>query len=146
MTQLSDVEQAERLGRRRARVLPVMGIFFLTQQAAFFANPPGERGVDHVRIGAWVLMTAVLLYALCTGGAWFQSREVRAMLNDEPTRANRALALEWGFIAALLAAMAVYVFQGVTHFTTREAIHLIVSAGMVAALVRFGMLERRAHA
>jgi hypothetical protein len=146
MNQLSDVEQADRLGRRRARMLPVLAIFFLIQQAAFFSNPPAERAVDHVRIGAWVAMSAAILLALHTGGALFRSPAVRAMLNDEPTRANRAAATHWGFIAAMVAGMLVYVFQGVTHFTTREAIHLIVSAGLVAALLRFGMLERRAHA
>jgi hypothetical protein len=146
MTQLSDVEQADRLGRRRARILPVLAIFFLVQQAAFFSNPPAERAVDHVRVGAWVAMSAAILFALYTGGAWFRSPAVRAMLNDEPTRAHRANAMQWGFIAATVAGMLVYVFQGVAQFTTREVIHLIVSAGLVAALVRFGMLERRAHA
>ena len=146
MSELSDVEQADRLGRRRARMLPVLAIFFLSQQAAFFANPPAERAVDHVRIGAWVLMSAVILLVLYTGGSWFRSPAVRAMLNDEASRAHRASAMQWGFIAAIVAGMAIYVFQGVTHFTTREAIHLFVSAGLVSALIRFGMLERRAHA
>ena len=146
MTQLSDVEQADRLGRRRARILPVLAIFFLVQQFAFFSNPPAERAVDHVRIGAWVAMSAAILFALYTGGASFRSPSVRAMLNDEPTRAHRANAMQWGFIAATVAGMLVYVFQGVAQFTSREVIHLIVSAGLVAALVRFGMLERRAHA
>ena len=91
-------------------------------------------------------MSAAILFALYTGGAWFRSPAVRAMLNDEPTRAHRANAMQWGFIAATVAGMLVYVFQGVAQFTTREVIHLIVSAGLVAALVRFGMLERRAHA
>lgn len=142
---LSDVEQAERLGRRRARMLPMLAVFFLVQQAAFFSNPPAERAVDHVRIGAWVLMSAAILMAIHTGGALFRSPAVRALLNDEPTRANRAVAMHWGFVAAILAGMIIYVFQGAVQFTTREAIHLIVSAGLVAALLRFGMLERRAH-
>jgi hypothetical protein len=30
--------------------------------------------------------------------------------------------------------------------TVREAIHLIVSAGVVVALIRFGLLERRDYA
>ena len=146
MSQLSDVEQADRLGRRRARILPVLAIFFLTQQVAFFSNPPAERAVDHVRIGAWVVMSAAILFALITGGALLRSPAVRAMLNDEPTRANRAAAMQWGFIATMVMGMIIYVFQGVTHISTREAIHLIVSAGLVAALMCFGMLERRAHA
>ena len=62
------------------------------------------------------------------------------------TRANRAGALRWGFTATMIAAIVVYVVQGVTQFTVREVIHLITSAGIVAALVRFGQLERRAHA
>ena len=33
----SDVEQAERLGRRRARMLPFLALIFLTQQISFFA-------------------------------------------------------------------------------------------------------------
>jgi hypothetical protein len=143
---LSDVEQADRLGRRRARMLPVLAIFFLIQQTAFFSNPPAERAVDHVRIGAWVVMSAAILFALYTGGSWFRSAPVRAMLNDEATRANRAVAMQWGFSAAIVAGILIYVYQGVAQFTTREAIHLIVSAGLVAALIRFGMLERRAHA
>jgi hypothetical protein len=146
MNKMSDVEQAERLGRRRARMLPVLAVFFLTQQVAFFSNPPAERAVDHVRIGAWVVMSAAILFALHTGGALFRSPAVRAMLNDEPTRANRAAAMHWGFVAAMVAGIAVYVVQGAVQLTTREAIHLIVSAGLVAALMRFGMLERRAHA
>ena len=142
---MSDIETADRLSRRRARMLPVLGIFFLTQQAAFFSNPPGERAVDHVRIGAWVLMTGVLLAALVTGGAWFRSHEVRDLLNDEVTRAHRAAALSFGFVATIVTGMLLYVFEPVTRFSTHEVLHLVVSAGIVAALVRFGMLERRAH-
>ena len=139
-------ETAERLGRRRARLVPMLALVFLIQQIAFFANPPAEPAVDHVRIGAWVVMTAALVLFLNIGGGWFRSAAVRAMLDDELTRANRAGALRWGFTATMIAAIVVYVVQGVTQFTVREVIHLITSAGIVAALVRFGQLERRAHA
>lgn len=146
MTDLNDAEIADRLGRRRARMLPVLGVFFIVQQMAFFANPPAERGVDHVRVGAWVTLSAVILLALNTKGFWFRGKAVRDLIDDELTRANRGSATQWGFVAAMLAGMAIYVVQGAAQFTTREAIHLIVSAGIVVALVRFGMLERRAHA
>ena len=146
MTEDADVATADRLGRRRARMLPVLGIFFISQQAAFFANPPGERGVDHVRIGAWVAMTAVILFVLNSRGFWFRPAKVRAMIDDEVTRANRTSAMHWGFVAAMLAGIGVYVLQGVMQLTAREAIHLIVSAGIVMALMRFGLLERRSYA
>ena len=144
--QSSDADLVDRLGRRRARMLPVLGFFFLFQQFAFFTNPPAERGVDHVRIGAWVLMNAVILFVLNSGGFWFRPARVRAMLDDEVTRANRASAMHWGFVAAILAGVVIYVFQAAAQFATREAIHLIVSAGIMMALVRFGLLERRSYA
>ena len=145
-TTQSDVELADQLSRRRARMLPVLGLFFIMQQSAFWSNPPAERAVDHVRIGAWVLLTGVILFTLSTNGFWFRSAKVRAMIDDELTRANRTSAMHWGFVAAMLAGMVVYVVEGVTQFTARETIHLIVSGGIVMALVRFGLLERRGYA
>lgn len=138
-------EQAEQLSRRRARMLPVLAIFYLTQQAAFFSNPDAGRPVDHVRVGAWVAMSLVLLFAMLTGGSWFRRPEVRALLNDEGSRAHRADALGFGFVAAMLSGIALYVLSIASEVTTREAIHLIVSIGIAAALIRLGFLERRAH-
>ncbi|MEO6153543.1 MAG: hypothetical protein ABIT09_05040 [Croceibacterium sp.] len=146
MTNVTDSAVADRLGRRRARLLPVMALVFLTQQMAFFANPPAERLVDHVRIGAWVMLSVVLLVVLQTGGGWFRSRAVRAMLNDEATLANRANATQWGFLTAMAMGIVLYVLQGAAPMGPREVIHLIVSAGLIAALIRFGMLERRGYA
>ncbi len=145
-TTQSDAELADQLSRRRARMLPVLGLFFIMQQSAFWSNPPAERVVDHVRIGAWVVLTGVILFTLSTNGFWFRPAKVRAMIDDELTRANRTSAMHWGFVAAMLAGMLVYVVEGVTQFTAREVIHLIVSAGIVMALVRFGLLERRGYA
>ena len=145
-TNKSDAELADQLSRRRARMLPVLGLFFILQQSAFWSNPPAERAVDHVRIGAWVLLTGVILFTLSTNGFWFRPVKVRAMIDDELTRANRTSAMHWGFVAAMIAGMLVYVVEGVTQFTAREVIHLIVSAGIVVALVRFWLLERRGYA
>ena len=39
----------------------------------------------------------------------------------------------------------VIVLRGALEFTSGEVIHLIVSAGMVSALLRFALLERRAY-
>ena len=142
----SDAEVADRLGRFRTRMFPVLAIMFLIQQMAYFSSPPAERAVDHVRIGAWVAMTAVILFVLNSRGFWFRPAKVRAMIDDEVTRANRTSAMHWGFVAAMLAGIVVYVLQGVAQFTAREAIHLIVSAGIVMALMRFGLLERRSYA
>lgn len=143
MTDPNIVNAADQLGRRRARMLPMVALFFLIQQMSYFSNPPAERVVDHVRIGAWVMMTTVILLILQTGGSWFRPAAVRAMLDDESTRANRASAFHWGFVAAVVSGMTMYSILGVAPLTAREAIHLVVSAGILVALLRFGFLERR---
>ena len=146
----SPVEAAERLGRRRARMLPVLAILFLTQQLSFFLSENERsseviRNVDHVKFGAWLVLSLVLLAALYTGGFWFRAREVRDLMNDEITRQHRAQALSLGFLVAMLTAIALYVVDMAEPVGTRVAIHVVVTLGIGAALIRFGTLERRAH-
>ena len=150
MKQRSDVEVADQLSRRRARMLPILAVIFVTQQAAYVADRyegVGEavRTVDHVKIGAWLILSIVLLLALTTGGFWFKSRNVRALLDDEVTRTNRAAALQLGFVTSMVAALVIYVVATFEPMSARDAIHLLVSIGLATALIRFGMLERRGH-
>ncbi len=102
MVEATMAEQAERLSRRRARMLPVLAIFYIAQQVSFFSSPMGDRAVDHFKIGAWVVMSIVLLVALVTGGGWIRPRQVRAILNDETSRSHRADALGTGFVVAMV--------------------------------------------
>jgi hypothetical protein len=147
MDQRSDVEQADRLTRRRARVLPVLAVMFMFQQTAYFTNPDLQpmRTVDHVRFSAWLVLSVVLILVLTTGGMWFRKASVRALVNDESALAHRDNALKWGFVAAMAAGIALYFLSLFEPFGGREAIHLIMTAGIAASLVRFGMLERRSH-
>jgi hypothetical protein len=150
MSQRSDVEVADQLSRRRARTLPILAVIFVSQQAAYVADryegvSEAVRTVDHVKIGAWLILSVVLLLALTTGGFWFKSRNVRALLDDDVTRMNRAAALQLGFVATMVSALLVYVLVSFESMSARDAIHLLVSIGLATALVRFGLLERRAH-
>ena len=137
--------QADRLARRRARALIVLAIFYIGQQLTFLSSPPGERLVDHFKIGAWAVMSAVLLAALVTGGFWTRKQALREMINDELSRAHRSDALAVGFVLAMLTGIILYVVGTAIPMSDREVIHLIVSVGIGAALVRFGILERRGH-
>lgn len=144
----SDFETAERLSRRRARALPALAAIFITQQATFMVGaPPVEsaRVVDLMRLWTWVLLSLVLVAALWSNGFWFRSKAVRALLNDEATRAHRADAMSLGFTLAMLAAIALYIVSFVDAVPTRLALHLVVTGGVGAAVLRFGVLERRAH-
>jgi hypothetical protein len=143
----SDIETADRLSRRRARILPILALFFLMQQAAYFSNlnENGNRTVDHFKIAAWLVLSIVLLLALATGGGWFRSRSVRSLINDDVTQANRSAAMRIGFFAAMLAGILLYFVTFIEVVTGRDAIHAITTCGIGAALITFGFLERRAH-
>jgi len=137
-------QQADRLSRSRARTLPFLAVIYLAQQASFFSALGEHRTVDHVKIGAWLVLSFVILMALVTKGFWFHSRQVRELVDDENTRANRLQATQAGFIAAMLGAMLAYLLAGIAPMNGIETVHIILTLGLGAALVRFGWLERRA--
>ncbi|HTU10661.1 MAG TPA: hypothetical protein VMG08_07140 [Allosphingosinicella sp.] len=139
--------RAERLSRRRARLLPVLAVLYLGQQISYFAEPSGAggRAVDYVKVSAWLVLSVVLLALLITKGFWFHGRAVRDLIDDENTRANRHDALRVGFVAAMLTGIFLYFLDQFEPMPARHAVHAIMSLGLGAALIRFGMLERRAH-
>jgi hypothetical protein len=146
VTNANDIETADRLARRRARVLPVLAVLFIAQQGAFFSSNTDQamRAVDHFKISAWLVLSVVLLAALSTNGFWFRSAKVRALMDDEVTRANRAEAFRLGFLIAMGVGILLYFISLYEPLSGREAIHALMTAGIGTALVRFGMLERRA--
>ncbi len=138
-------ETADALSWGRARALPALAIIFIAQQASYLNMPAqSDRPVDQVKIAAWLALSVVLLAALATGGAWLQPRAVRELVNDESTRAHRQASLAAGFWAAMAAALVLYVINIFELISGRDAIHVILSAGIAVALIRFGRLERRA--
>jgi hypothetical protein len=144
MTKLSDQETADRLNGRRPGMLIAIVLFFLLQQAAYFSQPPTvTRAVDYVRISGWIVLATVLL-AILMRGFWFKSAAVRALMEDEVTRAHRARALETGFAATMIAAICLYVFNLFQPITGRAAIHILLSIGLGFAALHFAALERRA--
>jgi hypothetical protein len=147
MTDRTAAERADFLSRRRARMLPILAVLYLSQQVTFFSalDPAGHESARAVKIGAWLLLSAVLLAALTTKGFWLQPREVRDLIDDENTRANRLDAVRYGYVAAMLMAMIIYFWAQFDPLSAMEAVHLVLSAGLGIALVRFGFLERGAH-
>ena len=142
---MSDVEEAERLSRRRVSMLIAMTALLAVQQGAFYAQTAAERAVDYVRLGAWVLLVGALLAALLTGGFWLKPRAIRALMDDEVTLANRASAVKLAFAASMGMGIVLFVLAPPLALSAREAIHLIVSTGIVVGIFRFGLLERRVH-
>ena len=145
MTDIADVERAERLGRRRARLFAVQAILFIGWQGSFFSRSAESsmRTVDSVKISAWFVWALVLLLLLATGGSLFRGRKVRALLNDELTRRNRAQAYVAGFWAAAISAIGLYLVDLFEAVASRDAIHFILSAAIASALITFAVRERR---
>lgn len=138
-------DKADRLGRKRARMLPVIGVIFLTQQMAYLFQTEGERAVDHVRLIGWLLLGTVIVAALATGGYWLQSKDMRALLDDDISRTNRKEAMSLGFVLSMLTGLALFPLRTLLDLDAGLALHLVVSIGLFAAIVRFGILERRAY-
>ena len=145
MSEASDVERADRIGRTRARVFAVQGVLFMAWQTMFLADRAGHpvRDVATFKISAWLVWVILLLFLLATGGMLLRGRAVRHLLNDELTRMNRMRALAVGFWAAALAGIALYIVTMFECVAGREAIHVILSAAIGAALITFAALERR---
>jgi uncharacterized membrane protein len=140
-------DRAEFLSKRRARMLPALAVIFLSQQASFFSQMSGGEHVsaEKAKISAWLVLSAVLLLGLATKGFWLEPKAVRDLVDDENTRANRNEAMRWGFLFAMGTAIGVYILTMFDTVTGREATHIIMSFGIAAAILRWGVLEHRAH-
>ena len=144
---MSAAEKAEYLSTRRARMLPALAVIFLSQQVSFFStvHSPAHQSAYGAKISAWLALSIVLLFALTTKGFWLERKEVRDLLDDENTRANRNDAMRSGFLFAMAAAIGVYaltLFDATV--TARDAVHIVMTVGIAAALIHWGLLERRA--
>ena len=140
---ISNAELAKRLQRRRARACTILSLFLILQQVTIFAHGDRQRLVDYVNIGLWSTMSALVLLLLTTGGFWFRSPEVRAMLAGDDTRANRAGAFRTGFLFAMITGIVLYLIQFTWEFSPGDGIQLIVTVGLVSALLHFSITERR---
>jgi hypothetical protein len=144
----SPADVAERLSQRRSKLMLFQGILFIIWQANFLSSPHADftrvRSFDQLKISAFIAWAAILLIVIASGGGWFRSKQVRELLNDESTRVHRRIAQATGFWAAMLAALSLYVLSMFTEVRLVEAIHIVLSAGIGAVLIRFAHLERRA--
>ncbi len=65
-------------------MLPPLAVIYLSQQVTFYSalDPVGHESARAVKIGAWLLLSVVLLAALTTKGFWFQPKAVRDVIDD----------------------------------------------------------------
>ena len=140
-------QKAERLSRKRARMLPLLAAIYLSQQLTFYTalDPAGHDTARYAKTAMWLVLTLLLLAGIATRGFWFTDAQTRMLIDDEHTRANRMEAMRLGFVVGMLTAVATVLIAMFEPVRANEAAQLVLSFGIGAALIRFGMLERRAH-
>lgn len=145
MQSQSPVEIADQLSRRRPIGIAVATAVFLMIQlvAPPFFDGGGDQG-SSLRVTFWAINAVVLLALLATRGGLIYRRRVRTLVNDDITRNNHRTALVAGHWVAMTVALGVFIAAGLKSLTAREAVYLIVTPSLVAALFLFSYLERRA--
>jgi hypothetical protein len=138
------VERAEHLGRKRSQLFFVLAMVFFAGQSMYFGASGATRD-SLPRVGAWLILVCLMLLLLATGGFLLSGRKVRHLLNDESARANRVAAQAVGFWATILSLIAVYIESMFDPVTLNEAVHIVGTIGVGAALISFAVRERRAH-
>jgi hypothetical protein len=142
------VEIADRMSRKRAIMMTAATVIFLGVQ--LIARPIFVR-VGNVttnsRLDWWAINAIILMALLVTRlqGGLLNSREVRALINDDVSREHHRAAIVGGFWVAMAAAMAVYFIPAFRDYPAKEVVYLIVTTSVGFALLRFCYLEIRAH-
>ena len=136
---MSDVDRAERKSRARAICMALLALVTVFTSTFGFDSPVNDAAT--FRGGSWLVTIALAVAILSTGGGLNLSRELRVLMNDELSRANRARALAWGFHTAMLVTMVLYVVSWSVPVEVRAALRLVSGLGVAAALARYAMLE-----
>ncbi len=138
-----DVALADRLTLRRARVSTVLAIFFLLTMFSSLGTDVPLTRPETVKLSAWIVWAAALLFLLATGGGLSRSAAVRGLMNDDTTTENRRNAMVAGFWATVISAFVLYGVSLFEPVSGRDAIRLLLSAAVATSVLRFGVLERR---
>lgn len=129
-------ESAERLVKLRAIVAIVLSILLIVTQ--------GQRMSDAGdNLLSWAVWGVVVLVFFIWAAGLLRSRAVRILANDESSELHRRRALETGFWVMLAAAATCFALSFVKSFPPRDAIQVIVTCGIAAALLNFGVSERQ---
>ena len=139
------VEFADRIARKRAAGAALATTIFLAIQIV--ARPvfrDDAYGAAGPRGYMWAINVAALLLLLLPAAGFVWGARVRALVNDEISRANSRTAAAAGFWVAMLTGLAVYALPAARGLSAREVSYLVVTLGTSAALLTFAGLEVRA--
>jgi hypothetical protein len=139
----TDIQLAERLTHRRANFARVMALLLITTQASDLSRGHAANLPEHIHLAAWVVWCAVLLIFLAFGGGWARNHNVRGLMNDETTIEHRRRAFSLGFWIAMLSCGLIWTLSLFETVGGQEAVRLVVTLSIAAALLRFATLEKK---
>ena len=136
---VSDIDAAERKSRARAVCMALLAA--VTTFTSTFGSDNPANDAATFRGGSWLVTIVLAVLILATGGGLNLNARLRALMNDELSKANQRRALAFGFYAAMLVATALYVVSWSTPIEIRAGLRLVTGLGIAAALARYAMLE-----
>lgn len=142
MTPKTTVEIADAYARRRPWIFAVAALAFLAIYGVM--RPMLAMRTVHASVDWWAVNALILLVALATGGGLLNRRPVRQLVNDEVSRGNYQRSIVIAFWVVMALAMGFYLWPKAVSYTARDAIYVVVTAGVSVALLAFAYFERRA--
>jgi hypothetical protein len=138
----SDIEKAEHVSRARSLIMALMAAVLLIQGVLGFGDEASSMN-PILRHAAWGITILFWLVILATGGWLRLRRDVRRLINDEVSLANRSQALQAGFWTAMVVALAIYFGSLRWEISLHEALRILVNLTIAATLIRYAWLEMR---
>lgn len=138
----SNIEKAERISKARSLIMAIAAVVLLIQ-AVLGVGDEASSMTPVLRNATWGIMILFWLIILATGGWLRLGRNLRSLINDEVSLANRGLALQTGFWTAMLLALILYFTSLFWTISVREALRVLTDLSIAAALIRYAWLELR---
>ncbi len=141
----SQADYADRFTTGRARIAIVLAMFMLFAQGGSWRAEDTLSGGPHaVHLVALIVWTAMVLAFVLLGGGVLLNARTRALVNDESTLDHCRQAMALGFVTAIVMGGVVYLASLIEPMTAQTGVRLILTFAIVMALLRFGMLEKKA--
>lgn len=157
----SPAQRTEQIQRFRAPHIVAVALVFVILQIIFLIFDPASVGLglrllygNTARVqqslgvtagmAAGTVGLAISSLLLLSGRGSFLDRTMRSLVEDESTLAHRRLATATGYWATISTVLSLYVYALFEPLTLAGAIHVVLSVGIGALLVRFALLEWRA--
>lgn len=138
---MSDIDVAERKGRYRAASFYFFSVMSLLTLWLSMARPQS----DFLR-GMWMGLTFAAAVNLLPLARWLKPRsKVARLLDDDGVREHRRISCNAGFWAAVVSSLAVAIaVQATAPLSPFDAVRIVATAAIAAAMVCFATLELRA--